>query len=135
VQLAEPFEARATACPVAYSEWSSARDGGRRGRGFGKFSLSERGTEDLEQDAVPSFLPPPRQHERMDLEHLGNGLHLDAFQLAESHRLELELQTVSTDFRGTSSGRRTPPLGGSIYFIEGRSTVRLNEVLGRSSQP
>src|SRR4029434_860985 len=75
------------------------------------------------QDAVPGFLPPPRQHERVNLKRLGHGPHLDAFQLAESYRLELELQTVSPDFRGASSGHRTPPLGGSVYFIEGGSAV------------
>jgi len=96
------------------------------------------------QHAVARFLPPPRQHERVDLQGVGHGLHFDAWQLTELHRLELELQTVPPDFRSTGSRHGHLPLGGSVYFIEARSAVgcrrwvrqqrdRLRAELGRRS--
>jgi predicted RNase H-like HicB family nuclease len=60
----------------------------------------------------------------VNLQCVGHSLHLDAWQLTELHRLELELQAVLPHFRSTRSRHRTPPLGGSVYSIEARSGVR-----------
>jgi hypothetical protein len=43
------------------------------------------------QHAIPRFLSPPGQHEGMDLERLGDGLHFNTLQPTELHRLEFEL--------------------------------------------
>ena len=60
--------------------------------------------------AVARFLPPPRQHERVNLQRVGHRLHLDARQLTELHSLEFELQAVLTDFHRTQRrGIQTPP--------------------------
>jgi hypothetical protein len=66
----------------------------------------------------------------MNLQSIGDRLHFDALQLTELHRLELELQAVPLNFPRARSGHLTPPaLGGSVYFIEGRSAVRCSGLL------
>ena len=44
--------------------------------------------------SVAHVLPPLGQHERMDLQHSGDGLHLNPRLLTQSHRGQLELVTV-----------------------------------------
>ena len=44
---------------------------------------------------------PLRQHERVDLERLGNVLHPHPIQLRQLHRLELELRAVAPQFART----------------------------------
>src|SRR5438132_1022830 len=85
------------------------------------------------QDAVARFLPPPRQHERMNLQGVSHGLDLHALQLAQFHRLELEFQTVLTDFHWTDATGHGHllALGGSVYFIEGRSQPLMFRPLGQ----
>ena len=52
---------------------------------------------------VARFFPPPRQHERMNLEGVRHGLHLDALQLTQFHGLALELQAVLSNLHGTDT--------------------------------
>ena len=49
------------------------------------------------QDSVARILPPLRQHERVDLERRGNGLHLHPRLLTEPDRGQLELVGVATN--------------------------------------
>ena len=69
----------------------------------------------------------------MNLERVGYGLDLYALQLTQFHSLEFELQAVPTDFHWTHATRHghLPALGGSVYFIEGRSAVGSSALLGR----
>lgn len=57
------------------------------------------------EDAVLGLFPPPRQHERVDLQGVGDGLDLHAFQLTEFDRLEFELQAVLSDLRRPETTR------------------------------
>src|SRR5262245_49537052 len=61
------------------------------------------------EDAITRFLPPPREHKGMNLEGLGDGLDLDAFQLTGLDPLQLELHAVTTDFPRAGSRHPTPP--------------------------
>ena len=45
-------------------------------------------------EALPHILPPLRQHERMDLQRSGDGLHLQPRLLTEPDRRELKLVAV-----------------------------------------
>jgi hypothetical protein len=84
------------------------------------------------EDAVARFFPPPRQHEGVNFQRVGHGLHFDALQLTELDRLKFELETVSLDFlrTHTTGHGHLLVLGGSVYFIEGRSSIRRWTMLG-----
>ncbi len=62
------------------------------------------------QHGVAGFLPPARQHKRMDLEGVGDRLHLNALQLTQLDGLELKLQAVPLNLPWACSWRETPPL-------------------------
>jgi len=82
------------------------------------------------QYAVSSFLSPPRQHERVNLEGVSHCAHFDALQLTELNSFELGLQTVPLNPTWAGSSHQTPPLGGSVYFIEGGSAASFSRLLG-----
>src|SRR5438034_10468592 len=62
------------------------------------------------QQAVPRLLPPPRQHERMNVERGGDRLHLHPTLPAEAHRSQLKLGTVFLDLLRTGARHKTPPV-------------------------
>src|SRR5580765_1589643 len=67
--------------------------------------------------AVAHLLAPPRQHEGMNIQGVGHGLHFDALELTQFHRLALEFQAVTMNSPGTgSSHRHLLWLGESVYF-------------------
>src|SRR6266853_4068336 len=71
------------------------------------------------EDPVAHCLPPPRQHERVNVERRGHRLHLHPALPAEAHRGELELRTVFLDLLRTGAWHRHSRwLGGSVYKIE-----------------
>src|SRR6266568_1370382 len=83
------------------------------------------------QDPIAHGLPPPRQHERMNVERCGHRLHLHPALPAEAHRGQLELRTVFLDLLRTCAWHRhLPLLGGSVYEIEGASPVSFKRLLG-----
>ena len=51
------------------------------------------------QDAFAHLLAPAREHERMDVQGLGDLLDLDAGELAQANGAELELKTVAVNPR------------------------------------
>src|SRR5688572_18343157 len=55
------------------------------------------------EDAITHFLAPPRQHEGVDVEGVGDRLHLHPGHAAKLHRRELELHTVTVDLLRTGS--------------------------------
>jgi|SRR5215467_7080949 len=59
--------------------------------------------------AVPDFLPPPREHEGMDVEGVGDGLDLDPRHMAELHSRQLELGAVAMDLPQAWLAHSTPP--------------------------
>src|SRR6187455_3235190 len=63
------------------------------------------------QHAVSGFLPPPRQHERMNLEGVCDRLDLHALQLTEFHCLELELQAVPMNLLWSGTGHGNTSCG------------------------
>src|SRR6266568_821651 len=77
--------------------------------------LSRRGDMDR-RSALPSQtplthgLPPPRQHERVNVERRGDRLHLHATLSTQAHSGELELRTVFLNLLRTGSWHRHLPL-------------------------
>src|SRR5215468_1801409 len=62
------------------------------------------------EDPVPSFLPPPRQHDGMDVQGVGHRLHLHPRHAAQLHGRHLELDTVAMNLlRPDPSTHLTPP--------------------------
>ncbi len=47
------------------------------------------------EDPVPHFLPPPGQHEGVDVQRVGDRLHLHTRHAAELHRRQLELGAIA----------------------------------------
>src|SRR2546426_3682182 len=84
------------------------------------------------EDPGAHFLPPPRQHERMNVERGGHRLHLHTTLPTEAHRGQLELGAVFLDFlRPCARHRHLPLLGGSVYKSEGGFPVSFKRMLGR----
>src|SRR6266705_1031329 len=84
------------------------------------------------EDPGAHFLPPPRQHERMNVERGGHRLHLHTTLPTEAHRGQLELGAVFLDFlRPCARHRHLPLLGGSVYKSEGGFPVSFKPLLGR----
>src|SRR6266571_1596715 len=85
------------------------------------------------EDPGAHFLPPPRQHERMNVERGGHRLHLHTTLPTEAHRGQLELGAVFLDFlRPCARHRHLPLLGGSVYKSEGGFPASFERLLGRS---
>jgi len=61
------------------------------------------------EDAVTHFLAPPRQHEGVDVECVGDRLNLHPGHAAKLHRRELELDAVAVDLLRAGSAHSTPP--------------------------
>lgn len=71
------------------------------------------------EDALPDLAPPLREHERVDVEGVGDILYLDIGLLAEADGLQFEVELVPADFRWTccSSHRDTFfRLGLDVHF-------------------
>src|SRR5439155_9231081 len=82
------------------------------------------------EDPGAHFLPPPRQHERMNVERGGHRLHLHTTLPTEAHRGQLELGAVFLDFlRPCARHRHLPLLGGSVYKSEGGFPVSFKRLL------
>src|SRR5881296_4160579 len=62
------------------------------------------------QHSVAHGLPPPRQHERMNVEGRGHRLHLHPPLTTQPHRSELELRTVFLNLLRTGPRHRHPRL-------------------------
>src|SRR4030067_1938314 len=60
--------------------------------------------------AFARLLAPARQHERMNVQRLGDVLNLDAGELAELHRLELEFSGVAMNLPWTRCPGHHNPL-------------------------
>src|SRR5262245_40652000 len=83
------------------------------------------------QTPFTKLLTPLRQHERVDVERLGHRLDLNPRSMTQLHRRSLELHSVPRRLLRSCSRHPTPPwLGGSVYFIEGRSAVGCTPWLG-----
>src|SRR5437867_9668230 len=83
------------------------------------------------EDPVTHFLPPPRQHERMNVERGGHRLHLHPALPAEAHRGQLELRTVFLDLLRTGTRHRhLLLLGGSVYKSKGGFPASFKRLLG-----
>src|SRR6266508_1641878 len=62
------------------------------------------------EDAVAHLFPPARQHERMDVQRFGYGLHLYPWHPAELHGRQLELDAIAMHLlRPNRSTHQTPP--------------------------
>jgi hypothetical protein len=61
------------------------------------------------EDAVAHFLAPARQHERMDVEGIGDGLHLDPRHVAQLHGRQFEFNAVAMNLLGPWLAHATPP--------------------------
>ena len=59
--------------------------------------------------SVPDFLPPAREHERMDVEGIGYCLDLDPGHVAELYSRQLELGAVAVDLPQAWLPYSTPP--------------------------
>ena len=69
------------------------------------------------QDAVAHLLAPAREHERVDVQGLGDLLDLDPGKLAQANRAELELETVAMNPRellGTGHSDTSIALGRGV---------------------
>src|SRR5438093_11937229 len=77
------------------------------------------------QAALTELFPPPRQHERVNIERFRDGLDGDPWPPTQLDRGAFELLAVLTDFYRTDATghRHLLALGGSVYFIEGGSAV------------
>src|SRR5574341_1737457 len=62
------------------------------------------------QHPLARLFPPPREHERMDIQSVGHRLHLHPGHTAELHRRQLEVHTVAVNLlRASRSAHSTPP--------------------------
>src|SRR5205814_8704765 len=61
------------------------------------------------EDPVPRFFPPARQHEGVDIQRVGDRLHLHARHATELHRGQLELDAIAVNLLGARSTHSTPP--------------------------
>src|SRR5881392_3787468 len=83
------------------------------------------------QHSVAHGLPPPRQHERMNVEGRGHRLHLHPPLTTQPHGGELELRTVFLNLLRTGRGIDTPGLlGRSVYKSEGGFPDSFKRLLG-----
>src|SRR5213595_909413 len=72
------------------------------------------------QPPLAHRLPPPREHERVNVERGGDRLHLHPALSTQPHGGELELRTVFLNLLRTRSWHRHLRwLGGSVYKSEG----------------
>src|SRR5215471_5036378 len=62
------------------------------------------------QAPFPKLLPPARQHERVDVEGLGDGFHLNAWSVTQLHGRALELDPVLLRLLRARSAHLTPPI-------------------------
>jgi len=88
LQLLEPLDLALT--------WSFASTGFRLEAPRSEASLSE-------------LFPPAGEHERVDVERIGHGLHLDPRPMTELHRRPLELDSVLLRPLRARSAHSTPP--------------------------
>jgi hypothetical protein len=61
------------------------------------------------ETSLTELLPPTGKHERVDVECLGHGLHLDPGPMTELHRRALELDSVLLRLLRARSAHPTPP--------------------------
>src|SRR4029450_2300708 len=62
------------------------------------------------EDPLPCFFPPPRQHEGVDVQRVGNRLDLHPRHPAELHRRQLEFHAVAMHLlRANRPAHSTPP--------------------------
>ena len=81
------------------------------------------------EPALPKLLPPARQHERVNVERLGDRLHVDPRAVTELDGRAFERHAVLLRFFEPARGiGHLLWLGGSVYFIEGGSAVGLPTV-------
>jgi hypothetical protein len=59
--------------------------------------------------SVPHFLPPARQHDRVNVERLGHRLNLDARQVAEFDGGHFEFNAVAVNFLDAWLAHLRPP--------------------------
>src|SRR3989442_13528855 len=71
------------------------------------------------EDPGAHFLPPPRQHERMNVERGGHRLHLHTTLPTEAHRGQLELGAVR--MLDQHSGWPSLPLSGAVGALNAAS--------------
>ncbi len=70
-----------------------------------RFGLQAPGSE----ASLTELLPPAGKHERVDVERIGHGLHLDPGPMTELHRRALELDSVLLRLLRARSAHPTPP--------------------------
>src|SRR5262245_23735440 len=84
------------------------------------------------QTPFPELLPPPRQHERVDVERVGDRLHLDPWPMTQLHRRALELDPVLLRLLRARSAHLTPPLvRWKCLLYRGKIRVQLRPVVRR----
>src|SRR6266581_2250838 len=91
----------------------------------------DRGSALPPQPPLAHRLPPPREHERVNVERGGNRLDLHPTLPTQPHGGELELRTVFLNLLRTCAWHRhLPLLGGSVYKSEGGFPVSFRRLLG-----